>query len=1163
MPVTPFTHLHVHSHYSLLDGAITVGDLVDQAVQHDMGSLALTDHGNLYGAIEFYTTAKDRGINPILGCEAYLVNGDATKKPPPGEKRPRFHITLLAKDRTGFENLSRLSTLSWTKGLQRKPCIDKSMLAAHHEGLIALSGCLSGEVARHLQGDRLKEAVSAAEEYAEILGRENFYLEVMSNGLEQQRIVREAMPRVARETGLKLVATNDIHYRCEGDSVAQDALICIGTGQRMHDPNRRFRIETNELFFRTSEEMAALFDSESEAYRSTAEIAGRCNIELDLESMHLPHFEIPTGEPPPVYMRKICEEGLRRHYGEITPPVRERFEKEFEVIESMGFVSYFLIVWDLIRHAREQGIPVGPGRGSAAGSIVAYSMDITMLDPIKYDLLFERFLNADRISMPDIDIDFCRDRREEVIEYTRQKYGNDQVCQIVTFGTMAAKAAVRDAGRVLDIPLPEVDKIAKRIPEMGKMSLPQAIEADKELADLLASNEQLKELGDVAQRIEGMARNTSTHAAGVVITEKPLIEHVPLCMVQGAPNTQFQMTDLERIGLLKMDFLGLKNLTILQKAAMAVKHSKGLDIDYEALGLDDKATYEMLRTGETTGVFQLESGGMRELIVRLQPDCFEDIIALIALYRPGPLQSGMADSFVNRKHGVERIEYAHPLMEPILGDTYGAMIYQEQVMLLAQSLGGLSLNDADGLRKAMGKKKIDVMNKYKERFLEGCSANGIQSASAEKIWSDMSQFAQYGFNKSHSAAYGLITYRTAYMKTHHPGEFMAALMSCDAGDTDKLAEYAEAARRQGLEIHGPDLNESLDDFSFSEDGETRSIRYGLDAIKGLGGKAVQTFLVSRQEAGGRFENLSAVMDHIDCKTINRASFDAMTKAGTFDSLGVCRTALLSSSDRLLRDASKEQADRAIGQTSLFGGPGSALAASGATPEQADVRLDDTMPPTDRELYLMEKEALGFAVTVDPMAEYRSLLRMVASHDMPELAEAGDKAEVTLGGMVTALRVTVSSKGRSAGQAMGLFRIQGLGGSCSAVMFSKPFAQYRDFLQDDWVGLFRGRLDKSRDEPSLLVDEVIDLTDPAGGLGKGRRLLLDVPAADEGEAQARMRSLGAVLAQHPGEVDIYVSVQLQPGKRSVWKLPRTNRVGLDLQLVSSLEDLLGAERIHLR
>ncbi|GJM22170.1 MAG: DNA-directed DNA polymerase [Planctomycetota bacterium] len=1150
-PTTPFTHLHVHSHYSLLDGAIHPKTLVKQAADYGMDSLALTDHGNLYGAIEFYSAAREAGINPILGCEAYLVPGDATVKPPPGEKRPRYHVTLLARDAKGFQNLSRLSTLSWTRGFHRKPCIDKHMLAAHGEGLIALSGCLSGEVNRALLRNELDEAVKAASEYAEILGKENVYLELMSNGLEPQRVVRDAMPAVAKATGLKLIATNDIHYRCEGDAVAQDALICIGTGQQMHDPNRRFRIDTNELFFRSSDEMAALFGADSEAYRSTREVADRCDIDIDMDTMHLPRFEIPTGEPAEVYMRKLCEEGLRRLYGEITPPVRERFEKEFQVIESMGFVSYFLIVWDLIAYARSQGIPVGPGRGSAAGSIVAYSLDITQLDPLKYHLLFERFLNADRISMPDIDIDFCRDRREEVIQYTRDKYGNDQVCQIITFGKLAAKAAVRDAGRVLQVPLNEVDKIAKRIPDGPGVSLKKSLDADKELRELLDADPRYVELLKVSRSIEGMARNASTHAAGVVITEQPLIEHVPLCVVQGAVNTQWQMSDLEKMGLLKMDFLGLKNLTILRKAQDMVKRSTGLDVDYDTLPLDDEATYALLKRGDTAGVFQLESSGMRELIVRLAPDCFEDIIALIALYRPGPLQSGMTDSFVNRKHGVEEIRYDHALMEPILSDTYGAMIYQEQVMLLAQSLGGLSLNDADGLRKAMGKKKLDVMMKYKSKFLAGCESNTISTKVADKIWDDMCQFAQYGFNKSHSAAYGLITYRTAYMKANHPGEYLAALMSCDAGDSEKLSAYMESARRSGHELLPPSANRSVADFGLES---SSTIRMGFNAVKGVGTKAVESFVAAREAAGGSFPDIGKIFDFVDPKALNRSSFDALVKAGVFDELQTNRHALLSSSDRLLREAARTAADRAAGQSSLFGGAGAAAL-------NAKITLDDVLPPNDREIYLMEKEALGFSITVDPMAEHRALLRLVATHDIAELAELPDRAEVLVGGMVTALRTTVSSKGRSAGQAMALFKVQGLGGNCSAVIFPRTYAECRELVHDEAVLLFRAQVDTSRDEPGLLVDEVIQLSDP--NVARGRRLLLDIPPGSDDEVLTQVDQLKLAMAQSAGPTEAYLSIPLSAQQRKVYRLGRSGGVGVTAELVRDLEAVLGSERFLLR
>jgi len=1145
----PFTHLHVHSHYSLLDGAIDVPHLVAEAARNDMPALALTDHGNLFGALEFYGAARKAGINPILGCEAYLVDGDATTKPPPGEKRRRYHVTLLAKDRQGFQNLSRLSSISWMRGFQRKPCIDLSLLNQYSEGLIALTGCMSGRVAVPLREKRLDDAVRAAEEYAEILGQENVYLEVMSNGIEAQRVIREAMPAVARATGLKLIATNDVHYQCDGDNKAQDALICIGTGQRMHDPNRRFKIDTDELFFRSSAQMAALFDPDSDAYRNTAEVAGRCDIQLDLETMHLPRFAIPTEESAPNYMRRLCEEGLHKRYGEISQAARDRFEREFKIIESMGFVDYFLIVWDLIRHAREQGIPVGPGRGSAAGSIVAYALEITQLCPLKYDLLFERFLNADRISMPDIDIDFCRDRREEVIQYTRDKYGDAQVCQIVTFGTLAAKASIRDAGRVLDIPLSEVDKIAKRIPDAPGTKLGKSLEADKELTDLLDSDDKLRELAEVARSIEGMCRNTSTHAAGVVITEHPLIDYVPLCVVQGAVNTQFQMTDLEKIGLLKMDFLGLKNLTILEKARQLLMRSQDIDLDYETLPLDDRATYELLKTGDTYGVFQLESSGMRELIVRLQPDCFEDIIALIALYRPGPLQSGMVDSFVNRKHGMEAISYAHPLMVPILEDTYGAMIYQEQVMLLAQSLGKLTLNDADGLRKAMGKKKLEVMESYKEKFLKGCLEQGISQAASDKIWDDMSQFAQYGFNKSHSAAYGLITFRTAYMRAHYPGEYMAAIMSCDAGDSDKLIEYMEAARKAGRTILSPDIEHSQADFTL----EGESIRIGLNAIKGVGSRAVQAILAGREDAGGEFGRLDTVLEHVDGRAVNRAAFDALAKAGVFDTLKLDRSALLASSERLLKDAVRSQGDKAVGQASLFGGGGASTLPA--------VRLADLPPTPDRLIYEMEKESLGYSVTVDPMAEYRPFLRLVATHDVSALSEVPDRGEVMVGGVVSGLRTAVSSRGRYAGKSIGMFKIAGLGGACNAVMFSKSFALHREVVKDDWVGIFRGKVDRNRDEPSLIVDDIFEMTDSE--VAKDRKLLIAIHGQDEDSLMLRIDALSAHMALHPGTTDTYISLQCADQPRRMWRLAAKHRVAVHQDLVRGLESVVGPGAYYLR
>jgi len=1151
MVQTPFTHLHVHSEYSLLDGAVSVADLVAEAARAEMPALALTDHGNLFGAIEFYTKARKAGINPILGCEAYLVNGDASVRLPPGSKRPRFHVTLLATSRTGYENLARLSSKSWLHGFQRKPCMDKTMLAEHHEGLIALSGCLSGEVARHLLADDVDAAVGAAHEYADIFGRDGVYLELMDNGLEPQSRVRARMDEVARRTGLKTVATNDVHYRCYGDHVTQDALICIGTGQRMHDPARRFRIETDELFFRTSDQMAALFGEDSQAYRSTHEIAQRCDIRLDLDTMHLPRFEIPTDETPEQYLRRLCLEGLRRKYGEVTEAVRARFEKEITVIESMGFVSYFLIVWDLIRFGRESGIPVGPGRGSAAGSIVAYALDITQLDPLRYDLLFERFLNADRISMPDIDIDFCRDRRDDVIRYTREKYGHDNVCQIVTFGRMAAKAAMRDAGRVLDVPLPDVDRIAKRIPVGPKVKLADSIEGDAELDRMLKADPRLEQLTDVGLRIEGFARHASTHAAGVVITDEPLIDLVPLCVVQGETNTQYQMSDLERIGLLKMDFLGLKNLTILDSVARIVRQTHGVEIDYDALPLDDAPTYELLKRADCGGVFQLESAGMRELIHKLQPDCFEDIIALIALYRPGPLKSGMVDNFVRRKHGLEPIEYIHEAMEPVLRDTYGVIVYQEQVMRLAHELGGLSLNDADGMRKAMGKKQLDRMVSYRDKFLAGSGERGIPRVDAERIWELMALFAEYGFNKSHSAAYGLITFRTAYMKAHYPGEFMAALMSCDAGNSDKLAEYHDEALRNERPVLGPDVNASRADFSL-EDG---AIRWGLSAIKGVGERAVAALLEARERRGGRFESLADLIDELDTTVINRACFDALVRSGALDGLEPNRHALLASSERLLRDAARANADRLAGQANLFAGAGAPSAVAPLA-----LQLEDAAPPTEHDVIRLEKESLGLCVTVDPLRRYRPVLKLVSSHELHELRDVADRSEAVVGGIVGGLRTMVSSRGRSAGRSMATFRVSSSGTGCAAVVFPDTYERCRELLVDDAVLVFRGKVDKTRDEPSLLVDEVYEPTDPR--VAARRRLVLDLRGLATEEAHAALDRLRDILARHGGPTATYLALDRGEHWTGV-RLADAFSVGVTVDAALDLQECLAPNRVHLR
>ncbi|MFQ5506859.1 MAG: DNA polymerase III subunit alpha, partial [Planctomycetota bacterium] len=826
-----FVHLHVHTHFSLLDGACRLDGLVEKAAGDGRRALALTDHGNLFGAVPFYKTCRAHGIKPIIGIEAYLAGRSRLEKADPGDNQT-YHVTLLAKDNKGWSNLIKLSSMAFLDGFYRRPRIDKEALSRHAEGIVCLTGCLGGEVNQHILRGDMKGAFKAAADMQDIFGKENTYLELMDNGYAGQQKSRSGLRDIAADMGLELVATNDVHYVDAGDARAQDILLCINTGKTVLEEDR-FRMGSQELYFKTREQMGRIFREIPRAMQCTVEIAERCNVEIDFDTYHLPVFEPGTGETPDELFDRLLEEGARRMYPEVTPEVRERLEYEKSVIRKLGFVSYFLITWDFIRFARENDIPVGPGRGSAAGSIVAYCLGITRLDPLKYELLFERFLNAERISMPDIDVDFCRDKREQVIDYVRRKYGAENVSQIITFGTMASRGVIRDVGRALDIPLGEVDKIAKKVPQGPGASLRKALQTDEELKEIRSSSPDKRELFDIGLRLEGLCRHASTHAAGVVIGNQPLSDLVPLYRNGDDVTTQWQMTDLEAIGLLKVDFLGLKTLTIIEEALRLIRAKTGNAVILDSLPLDDRKTFELLQQGETLGVFQLESAGMRDLIQRLMPDSFEDIIALIALYRPGPLQSGMAETYVKRKHGQEPVSYPHEDLAPLLAGTYGVIVYQEQVMLIAHELAGFSMNQADSLRKAMGKKKPEVMAEFRERFISGAVAKGHDRKVADDLFTTMEYFAGYGFNKSHSAAYALLTYQTAWLKANHPTEFLCALLSCDSGTTDKLKEFSDEAARMGIRVLGPDINRSGAKFLV----EGQDIRYGLAAIKGMGEKA--------------------------------------------------------------------------------------------------------------------------------------------------------------------------------------------------------------------------------------------------------------------------------------------------------------------------------------
>jgi DNA polymerase-3 subunit alpha len=1112
MVAPAFVHTHVHSHYSLLDGASQVEDLVAAAAKAGQPALALTDHGNLCGAISFYKACKAAGIKPLVGLEAYLApksRFDRAKNPVSAH-----HLILIAMNQTGYRNLIKLSSRSFTEGFYYVPRLDKELLAAHHEGIIAQSACLSGEPCYYLRNGDVARATAAAGEMKAIFG-DRYYLELQRNGCDGQEEVNQGLVRIARELRIPLVATNDVHYVDEDDRAAHEVHMCIGMGKTLKDQNRLK--QDARVSFKGSEPMYALFRDLEEAPRTTLDIAARCDLRLDLGTFHLPKFTPPAGEEATPYFRRLCREGAARLYGSPLPPaVEARLAEETSVIEQMGFVSYFLIVWDFIRWSKEHGIPVGPGRGSAAGSLVAYALGITDVDPLRHDLLFERFLNRERVSMPDIDIDFCKDGREEVIRYVQEKYGGrDRVSQIVTFGTMAARAVIRDVGRVLDVPLKDVDALAKKVPNGPGADLGKSLASDPDLKAAVEGDERFQELVRIAKRLEGLNRNASKHAAGVVIADAPLEEYVPLYRVGDDITTQYTMDVLEEIGLLKMDFLGLRTLTILAKAVENVKRAGRPPPDLRALPDNDPETFRMLARGEALGVFQLESSGMRDLLSRIRPDRFEDLSAIVALFRPGPLGSGMVDQYVERKHGRQAISYLHPRLEPILRETLGVIVYQEQVMRVANVLAGFSLNEADALRKAMGKKKPEVMAKYRASFVDGCVARGIPEDAATEIWTQMEFFAGYGFNKSHTVAYAVVTYQTAYMKCHEPLAFMAALLTCECGDRDKLAEYIDEARRMGIKVLPPDVSRSEHDFT----AEGKAIRYGLGAVKGVGEAAARA-IVAERARGGPYASVFDLCERVDAKTMNSATLEALVHAGGFDATGARRSQVLAVLDRALKLASEAHADRTAGQTSLFGGGAVEEAVGSSYPDLPELPMQD--------LLAAEKDALGYYVTSHPLAKVEALLRRHATGPSSILRDAQEKQKVVLGGLVTGFRTSVIKQGPNEGKKMAFFRLEDFAGSASCVAFSKAYAEHAGKLANDRVVFLEGDVDTSRDEPTLRVSRVVTADEAPVAFARG----LLVRLGDAGPAT--LTALKAVLQAHTGPLPVAVELHPDPRRRVIVK-----------------------------
>jgi DNA polymerase-3 subunit alpha len=1148
--MTEFVHLHLHTEYSLLDGACHVDELVDQVSRLGMKAVAVTDHGNMFGAVAFHDAARDKGLKPILGCEIYVAPGSRHEKNGGGIEEAYNHMTLLAGSEAGYHNLVKLVSIGYTEGFYHRPRIDKEVLARHHEGLIGLSGCLSGEIATHLRNGQESAALHSVGVFSDIFGKDRFYLEVMDHGIEDQRRVNQGLYRLHGRTGLPLVATNDAHYLRKDDHQAHDVLVCIGSGKKVHEEGR-LRFDTQEFYVKSGDEMAAVFGDQPEALTNTVRIAEMCEFQLK-GADSLPAFEVPPGYTIDSYFEKVTREGFadRRRALEATGRLRypmsvyeERLEKEIGVIRRVGFSGYFLIVWDFIRYARERGIPVGPGRGSAAGSLVAYSLRITDIDPIEYDLIFERFLNEERISPPDIDIDFCENRRGEVIEYVTRKYGRENVAQIITFGTMKAKAVVRDVARVMDMSYADADRIAKMIPFDLKMTLDKALQESPPLQEAYQKDPKVKELIDISKRLEGTTRHASTHAAGVVIAPRPLTEFVPLACFKGDADggltTQYDMKGVERIGLLKMDFLGLRTLTLIDNCVKMIAARTGTEIDPDRLPLDDARTYDLFTRGQTSGLFQFESDGMRDILKRFKPDRLEHLTALNALYRPGPM--AMIDDFIKRRHGQTRVVYDHPLLEPILSGTYGVMVYQEQVMQIASALAGYTLGEADILRKAMGKKKADVMGAQKDKFLKGCAERSVPEKKAGKIWDHMEQFAGYGFNKSHSAAYAWLAYQTGWFKANYPAYFMAALLTSERANTDRVVPYIQECRAMGLPVLPPDVNVS--DIFFSVSGEdASSIRFGLAAIKNVGEGAVEAVLKVR--GAGPFRSLFDFCERVDLRAVNRRVIESFVKSGSFDSLDQRRSALYAAIERAMDVGQKQQRDREQGQVSLLG----MLVGPDPTVVAGSERVRDLPPWGEAERLAGEKESLGFFITGHPLERYQEELRQWASATTGQLAQLGDR-EVTVGGIVSALRLIKTKKG----DRMASFTLEDLEGGAEVLVFPETYKKVAGRLADDQVVLVKGKAEAAEEGPSrILATEVLPLDQAK--MAEARYVTIRVPLTgwDRGVGE----KLRDILGSHKGDCPVTLDL-VRPGSYAVAVAPSTYfRVRPDAVLRDEVEALLG-------
>ena len=1152
METPPFVHLHLHTDYSLLDGACRIPDLVAEAARRGMPAVAVTDHGNLFAAAKFYQEAVTRGVKPIIGCEMYVSRGNHKEKTAdpdsPGAGRAN-HLVLLAETQEGYRNLMRLVSTGYLDGFYYKPRVDHDLLSRHSSGLIALSACLRGEVAEALADDKETDARDAAYRLRDIFGKGNFFLEIQDQGLEIEKKVNHSLLRLSRDTGIPLVATNDAHYISREDARAQDVLLCIQTGKTVNDQHR-MRFANDQFYFKTAEEMARVFRELPDALTRTAEIAARCHVKIEPVKNPFPEFRVPEGHTPESYFETTVREGFAERLtqlervsaaGLLLHPLAEyeqRLAYEIDVIKKMRFAGYFLIVWDFIRYARSQGIPVGPGRGSAAGSLVSYSLRITDVDPLQYGLLFERFLNPERISLPDIDIDFCMRRRGEVIDYVTQTYGRENVAQIITFGTLAAKAAIKDTGRALDLPFGEVDRLAKLVPVELNIKLDKALAESSQLRAAIEKDERYVELMDVARRLEGFARHASTHAAGVVISPQPLVELVPLYKSNREEiTTQYDMNALEKLGLLKMDFLGLTTLTILDDAVNLIWKHRGVKLVLADLPLDDAPTYQLFSRAEMSGIFQFESHGMRDILRRYQPSRLEDLTALNALYRPGPIQGGMIDDFISRKQGKKKVTYDLPELQDILQETFGVILYQEQVIQIANRLAGYSLGEADLLRRAMGKKKKEEMAAQREKFLAGCAARKVPSRKAERIFDLMEEFAGYGFNKSHACAYALLAYQTAWLKVHFPVEFFCALLTAETNSAEKMVKYIGEARAAGITVLPPDVNSSLMDFT--PVGE--AIRFGLRNIRNVGENAVRGILEARERVGA-FRSLGQFCEVVDMRLLNRRMLESMIRAGAMDSLGAHRAQLVAMIDRAIENAQHLDRARSVGQHGLFG--------ASSAPRDGDPAaepLPNIEEWPEHERLAREYEMLGFYVTGHPLERYRARLDELSVCPLGTLEEKSNGAELAVAGIVAAERPMRSRKG----QRWAILTLQDMTGMAEVLVFPESYARLERTLKKGSTIMVKGKISVEDVGTRVILTEARSLdTEPAGAGGGLLRLHVDAENIDE----ESLKLLKELFASRPGSCRVCFVVATADG--TVGTQHTKFRVRADADLLTRARDLLG-------